>query len=92
MKALEEEQQVVTPWEVASKGKIDYEKLIDKFGCKRLDQSFVDRVSKLTNREPHIFLRRNVFFAHRLLLLLNTHLELCYFIIKLVIGVDYISL
>ena len=75
----EEEQQVVNPWEVSSKGKIDYNKLIDNFGLQRLDQSFLDRVSKLTNREPHIFLRRKVFFAHRLLLLQPTRLELwCY--------------
>ncbi|GKB87755.1 tryptophan--tRNA ligase, cytoplasmic [Tanacetum coccineum] len=61
----EEEEQVVTPWEVASKGKIDYDKLIVEFGCQRLDQSLLDRVFKLTNRQPHVFLRRNVFFAHR---------------------------
>ncbi|KAK9064097.1 hypothetical protein SSX86_017969 [Deinandra increscens subsp. villosa] len=66
-KTLEEEQQVVNPWEVSAKGtgKIDYDKLIDQFGCQRLDQSFVDRVFRLTSRSPHIFLRRNVFFAHR---------------------------
>ncbi|KAI3796886.1 hypothetical protein L1987_39573 [Smallanthus sonchifolius] len=34
---------------------------------KSLDQSLVDRVSRLTSRPPHIFLRRNVFFAHRYL-------------------------
>ncbi|KAK1421050.1 hypothetical protein QVD17_23113 [Tagetes erecta] len=61
----EEAAQVVNPWEVSSKGKIDYDKLIDQFGCQRLDQSFVDRVHRLTSRPPHIFLRRNVFFAHR---------------------------
>ncbi|KAF5803683.1 putative tryptophan--tRNA ligase [Helianthus annuus] len=60
----EEEEQVVNPWEVSSKNKIDYDKLIDQFGCQRLDQSFVDRVFRLTGRSPHIFLRRNVFFAH----------------------------
>ncbi|MFS8019755.1 putative tryptophan--tRNA ligase [Helianthus anomalus] len=50
---------------VSSKNKIDYDKLIDQFGCQRLDQSFVDRVFRLTGRSPHIFLRRNVFFPHR---------------------------
>ncbi|XWS52740.1 hypothetical protein CRYUN_Cryun11dG0098100 [Craigia yunnanensis] len=61
------EEQVVNPWEVSAKdgGKIDYDKLIDKFGCQRLDQSFVDRVQHLTSRPPHVFLRRGVFFAHR---------------------------
>ncbi|XP_076924397.1 tryptophan--tRNA ligase, cytoplasmic-like [Bidens hawaiensis] len=61
----EHEEQVVNPWEVSSKNKIDYDKLIDQFGCQRLDQSFVDRVFRVTSRSPHIFLRRNVFFAHR---------------------------
>ncbi|KAE8691755.1 Tryptophan--tRNA ligase [Hibiscus syriacus] len=63
----QEEEQVVNPWEVSAKegGKIDYDKLIDKFGCQRLDQSFVDRVQRLTSRPPHVFLRRGVFFAHR---------------------------
>jgi tryptophanyl-tRNA synthetase len=61
----EEEEQVVNPWEVSSKGKINYDKLINQFGCQRLDQSLVDRVFKLTNKEPHIFLRRKVYFIHR---------------------------
>ncbi|CAN0923213.1 Tryptophan--tRNA ligase, cytoplasmic [Linum grandiflorum] len=62
-----EEEQVVNPWEVSAKdgGKIDYDKLIDKFGCQRLEQSIVDRVQRLTGRAPHVFLRRGVFFAHR---------------------------
>ncbi|KAJ0254259.1 hypothetical protein HA466_0107900 [Hirschfeldia incana] len=55
--------QVVTPWEVS--GEIDYEKLIEKFGCKRVDQSLIDRVHRLTSRDPHVFLRRGFFFAHR---------------------------
>ncbi|XP_022860898.1 tryptophan--tRNA ligase, cytoplasmic-like [Olea europaea var. sylvestris] len=39
----EEEEQLVTRWEVSAEkgGKIDYDKLIDKFGCQRLDQSLV---------------------------------------------------
>ncbi|XP_074320962.1 tryptophan--tRNA ligase, cytoplasmic [Silene latifolia] len=61
-----EEEQVVTPWEVAGKGaKIDYDKLIDKFGCQRLDQDLIDRVHRVTGRPPHVFLSRGVFFAHR---------------------------
>ncbi|OWM86112.1 hypothetical protein CDL15_Pgr010936 [Punica granatum] len=57
------EEAEVNPWEVS--GKIDYDKLIDKFGCQRLDQSLIDRVHRLTGRPPHVFLRRGVFFAHR---------------------------
>ncbi|KAF5456382.1 hypothetical protein F2P56_025872 [Juglans regia] len=64
---LEEEEQVVNPWEVSAKegGKIDYDKLIEKFGCQRLNQSLIDRVEHLTSRRAHVFLRRGVFFAHR---------------------------
>ncbi|XP_019263679.1 PREDICTED: tryptophan--tRNA ligase, cytoplasmic [Nicotiana attenuata] len=64
---VEEEEQVVNPWEVSAKdgGKIDYDKLIDKFGCQRLDDSLIQRVQRLTNRPAHVFLRRGVFFAHR---------------------------
>lgn len=60
-------EEVVTPWEVPAKdgGKIDYDKLIDKFGCKRIDEPLIDRVQRLTCREPHVFLRRGFFFAHR---------------------------
>nr|XP_009759566.1 PREDICTED: tryptophan--tRNA ligase, cytoplasmic [Nicotiana sylvestris] len=64
---VEEEEQVVNPWEVSPKddGKIDYNKLIDKFGCQRLDDSLIQRVQRLTNRPAHVFLCRGVFFAHR---------------------------
>lgn len=63
----ESEDQVVNPWEVTAKdgGKIDYDKLIEKFGCQRLDRSLIDRVERLTSRAAHVFLRRGVFFAHR---------------------------
>lgn len=57
----------MNPWEVSAKdgSKIDYDKLIDKFGCQRLDNSLIDRFQRLTSRPPHVFLRRSVFFAHR---------------------------
>uniref|UniRef100_A0A0D9Y014 Tryptophan--tRNA ligase, cytoplasmic n=1 Tax=Leersia perrieri TaxID=77586 RepID=A0A0D9Y014_9ORYZ len=62
----EEEEQVVNPWEVsAGKGGIDYDKLVDQFGCQRLDDALVARVARLTSRPPHRFLRRGLFFAHR---------------------------
>ncbi|KAJ1415431.1 Tryptophan-tRNA ligase [Sesbania bispinosa] len=62
-----EEEQVVNPWEVSAKdgGKIDYDKLIDRFGCQRLDQSLIQRLERLTSQPAHVFLRRGVFFAHR---------------------------
>ncbi|KAL6643928.1 hypothetical protein ACP70R_018694 [Stipagrostis hirtigluma subsp. patula] len=62
----EEQEQVVNPWEVsAGKGGVDYDKLVDQFGCQRLDAALVDRIARLTGRPPHRFLRRGLFFAHR---------------------------
>jgi len=56
----------VNPWEVsAGKGGIDYDKLVDQFGCQRLDATIIDRIGRLTGRPPHRFLRRGLFFAHR---------------------------
>lgn len=57
------EEQVVTPWVVS--GKIDHDKVIEKFGCKRIDESLIDRVERLTSRRAHVFLRRGFFYAHR---------------------------
>jgi len=72
-KNLEEEaEQVVNPWEVSSKGKIDYDKLIDRFGCQKLDDALISRLERLTSRTPHVFLRRHVFFAHRYLHFLHS--------------------
>ena len=65
-KEEEEEEQVVNPWEVsAGKGGIDYDKLVDQFGCQRIDDALIDRIARLTGRPPHCFLRRGLFFAHR---------------------------
>ncbi len=53
---------VVTPWEV--KGKVDYDKLIEKFGTSRLTDDILKRVEKHTG-ELHYMLRRKIFFSHR---------------------------
>lgn len=65
--AAEPAEQVVTPWEVSatSAGGIDYDKLIEQFGCQKLSPSLIARVEKLTGRKAHPFLRRGIFFAHR---------------------------
>uniref|UniRef100_A0A0D9Y881 Tryptophanyl-tRNA synthetase n=1 Tax=Oryza glumipatula TaxID=40148 RepID=A0A0D9Y881_9ORYZ len=63
-----EVEQVVTPWEVSAPeggGTIDYEKMVDRFSCNRLDVALVDHITRLTSRPPHHFLRRGIFFAHR---------------------------
>jgi len=57
--------QIVTPWDVSGEGGIDYQKLIRDFGCSAITQSLVDRISRLTARPAHRFLRRGLFFSHR---------------------------
>ncbi|KAF7294689.1 Tryptophanyl-tRNA synthetase [Mycena indigotica] len=64
--------QVVTPWKVegsvSADGKqqaIDYDKLIEQFGTRRVDQALLERFEKLTGHRPHVFLRRGMFFSHR---------------------------
>ncbi len=52
----------VTPYDV--KGKIDYEKLVKKFGVKKLTLRDLERIQKLVG-EVHPYLRRGIYFAHR---------------------------
>ena len=57
---------VVDPFNVS--GKIDYDKLIDKFGSTLLTPSLLDRLGNLAEKRGmklHRFLRRGIFFSHR---------------------------
>ncbi|PPR08072.1 hypothetical protein CVT24_010533 [Panaeolus cyanescens] len=65
-------EQVVTPWDVqgsvSQDGKqsaIDYDKLLDQFGTRRIDAALLERFEKLTGHKPHVLLRRGMFFSHR---------------------------
>ncbi|MFQ5999509.1 MAG: tryptophan--tRNA ligase [Candidatus Bathyarchaeia archaeon] len=58
----EEEEMVVTPWEVS--GKIDYDKLIRQFGTHPLTDELLERLRKHMG-ELHLQLRRKLFFSHR---------------------------
>lgn len=58
---------VVTPWSVTScslRG-VDYDKLILRFGCCRLDNDLLARLEKLSSLPLHHLLRRKIFFSHR---------------------------
>ncbi|TIB68461.1 tryptophan-tRNA ligase Wrs1 [Wallemia mellicola] len=63
--------QVITPWDVQGAvvdGKnvaVDYDKLIVQFGTRAIDNTLLERFEKLTNRKPHLYLRRGMFFSHR---------------------------
>ncbi|PRW61499.1 tryptophan--tRNA cytoplasmic [Chlorella sorokiniana] len=60
-------EQVVTPWDVTggADGKIDYNKLVEQFGCQTIGADLVERIERLTGCPAHPFLKRGVFFAHR---------------------------
>lgn len=60
-------EQVVTPWDVSggADGKIDYNKLVEQFGCQTIHQELIERIEKVTGVPSHPFLKRRVFFAHR---------------------------
>ena len=67
-----EGEQVVTPWDVqgqiSADGKqmaIDYDKLIEKFGTRKIDDELLQRFEKLTGSKSHPLLRRGIFFSHR---------------------------
>lgn len=53
---------IVTPWHV--EGKIDYDKLIKKFGTEKISRKLLDRIRKMAG-DDHFMLRRGVFFSHR---------------------------
>ena len=62
---------VVTPWRV--EGKIDYDRLIKKFGTERITDDILRRVHRIAG-EDHFMLRRGIFFSHRDLgLILDEH-------------------
>ena len=56
---------VVDPWAV--EGKIDYSKLVEKFGSQLLTPSLLDRLGALAAKNGmrlHRFFRRGIFFSH----------------------------
>ncbi|XP_054010560.1 tryptophan--tRNA ligase, cytoplasmic [Hylaeus anthracinus] len=61
------DEDVVTPWDVTTQNEtgIDYDKLIKKFGCSKIDEELLARFEKITGQKPHHFLRRGIFFSHR---------------------------
>jgi tryptophanyl-tRNA synthetase len=68
---LEPHEQIVTPWDVEGAvvdGQllgIDYDRLIQSFGTRRLSLETVARFERLTGHRPHRLLRRGMFFSDR---------------------------
>jgi tryptophanyl-tRNA synthetase len=44
---------------------IDYNKLVQEFGTKLIDQAILDRFERVTGHKPHRFLRRKIVFSER---------------------------
>lgn len=38
-----------------------------RFGSNKVDKDLVDRIEKVSGQKPHRFLRRGIFFSHRLI-------------------------
>uniref|UniRef100_A0A5S6QIQ9 Tryptophan--tRNA ligase, cytoplasmic n=1 Tax=Trichuris muris TaxID=70415 RepID=A0A5S6QIQ9_TRIMR len=58
---------IVTPWTVVSESieGPDYDKLVKRFGCQKIDDDLIRRICSLTGQQAHHLLRRRIFFAHR---------------------------
>jgi len=56
------EEMIVTPWEVS--GRIDYKKLVEKFGTQLITKDILERIKRHTGK-LHMQLRRGLFFSHR---------------------------
>jgi len=61
------EQDVVDPWTVTASSNtgIDYNKLIDRFGCSKIDDALIQRFEQITGKPAHHFIKRGIFFSHR---------------------------
>ncbi len=59
---MQKQKMKVNPYEVS--GKINYDKLINEFGVKKLDKTLIKRIGKIAG-EVHPFIKRGIFFAHR---------------------------
>ncbi len=57
-----DEEMVVTPWEV--RGEVDYDKLIRQFGTQPITDQLLKRLQKQVGK-LHLQLRRRLFFSHR---------------------------
>lgn len=64
-------EQNINPWDVQGAeidGKvqpIDYDRLIEQFGTRRITPELLAKFERVTGHRPHRFLRRGLFFSHR---------------------------
>jgi len=65
--ALPIKEQIVNPFtiEAADERGVDYNKVVEQFGTRLIDQATLDRFEKLTGQRPHRYLCRGLFFSQR---------------------------
>lgn len=58
---------IVNPIEISntSNKEIDYEKLLNKFGCYPITEDIITKIEKLTGKPVHHLIKRGIFYAHR---------------------------
>ena len=63
----QQNEQIVNPFTISAADEhgVDYDKLIEKFGTRKIDEATLDRFEKLTGHKPHHYLRRGHFFSQR---------------------------
>lgn len=61
----QDDDQLVTPWKVITKGQFNYEKLQNQFGLKPITPELITKLEEVTGRKPSHFLTREIFFAHQ---------------------------
>ena len=76
-KGEEEDDLVVNPYTIANKTnkEIDYNKLINRFGCYNITPELIERMEKYIGKPVHYFIRRGIFFSHRDLDMIMTACE-----------------
>lgn len=45
--------------------KVNYEQLLEKFGCQSITEEQLNRLAKLTGKDIHYLLKRKIIYAHR---------------------------
>ena len=60
-----DEDDLVTPWNIEAKDDtgIDYDKLIDKYGCFPITPELIERLERAIGEKAHRFIRRGIFFC-----------------------------
>ena len=61
----EDDDQIVTPWKVSSKGLFKYDALQTKWGLKPITEDIIARFERVTGKKPSHYLTRGIFFAHQ---------------------------